>query len=97
MAQTPPNAIATTSRACALRFLELLRKNVTGARPLSTPLSSNDPTLAELSEKDIIDGLVLEIFLDHHEEPWVVAPGGLFKELPSPPSVSSPGHPLVIN
>ena len=97
IAQVPPNAIVTTSRASALRFLEILRKNVTGARPLSIPLPSDHLTSTKLLEKDIIDGLALEVCLDHREEPWVVAPKRFFKEPPSPrPSLTSSPGPLVL-
>jgi len=88
IAQISPNAITHTKRESTLRFLELLRTNVTGARPLSTPPLSNDLTLAGLSEKDIIEGLALEIYMDHHEESWVVAPERFFKKPASLPYIS---------
>ena len=86
IARIPGGVIATTNQSTALQFLELLRKNVTGARPLSSmPLPSNDLASTELSEKDIIEGLALEIYMDHHDhhkEPWVVAPERFFNNRP---------------
>ena len=42
------------------------------------------------SLEELIQGFALEIYLDRHEEPWVVAPETFFKKLASPPLLSSP-------
>ena len=56
----------------ALRYLEFLRESVTGASRLSTPTSED---VREYAEKDIVEGLALEIFLHHQERmvSWDVA------------------------
>ena len=92
IAQTPASPFATTSRECVLRYLGLLRKNITGARPLSTPLPSHNQTVAEATESDIIEGLALEIYLDGHHEEWVVAPERFFKKADSPARIASPAR-----
>jgi hypothetical protein len=42
------------------------------------------------SLEELIQGFALEIYLDRHEEPWVVAPETFFKKPASPPPLSSP-------
>jgi hypothetical protein len=77
--QIAPGAIAPpTMRATTLQYVELLRKNVTGGRSLSTPAAANDLTPAVFSEVNIIEGLALELYIDHHNETWVVAPERFF-------------------
>ena len=83
IAQIPPNEILpATLQATTLKYVELLRKNVTGGRSLAIPLTSNNQTPAKLSEMDIIEGLALEVFIDYHDnrDMWVVAPETLFKK-----------------
>ena len=70
-----------------LQYVELLRENVTGGRSLSMPLPSNDLTPVKLSEMDIIEGLALEVYIDYHNEVWVVAPERFFKK---PTSIALP-------
>jgi hypothetical protein len=84
IAQIPASTTVTTIRGSALRFLDLLRNRVTGVRQLSTPLPPNDPSSAELAERNIMEGLALEVYMDHHEEPWVVAPERLFRNASVP-------------
>jgi len=93
IAQIPASPIAATSRASVLRYLGLLREKVTGARPLSTPLPSNDLTLAEFRERDIIEGLALEVYLDRDEDSWVVAPERFFKRTACPTGIPSLAYP----
>jgi len=92
VAQIPQSEIVSTHRESVLRFLELLRREVTGTRSLSMPPGSNP--LSSLAEKELIEGLALEVYLDHYEEAWVVAPERFFKEPGSqPPSrLSSSSH-----
>jgi hypothetical protein len=75
LAHIPESELVTTPRASALRFLELLRKMVTGRRALSTPTVTNN------QERKIVEGLALDVYLDRHEvseEVWVVAPQRFF-------------------
>jgi len=98
IAQTTQSTIACTQgrRGSALRLLELLRREVTGARALSMPLGSN--RLSSLEEKELVEGLALDIFLEYFEEAWVVAPETFFQlpaslppsRLPSPQPPPSP-------
>jgi hypothetical protein len=92
IAQIPQGATVSTSKGSALRFLELLRKKVTGARALSTPLGSRG---MHSSLEELVQGFALEIYLDRHEEPWVVAPETFFKKPASPPPLSSPPAPPI--
>jgi len=78
IAEIPQGAIAHTSRASALRYVELMRKMVTGARPLSTPPATNDLTLEALPEKDLVEALALELYVNRHETSWVVVPEKFF-------------------
>ena len=75
IADIPQGAFITTYKASALRFLELLRKEVTGTRSLLMPLGSN-PLI--LGEKELGAELALEVYLDR-EEAWVVSPETFFK------------------
>ena len=71
-------------RATTLQYVELLRKNVTGGRPLSTPLATSDLTPPILSDINIIEELALEVYNDHYKDMWVVAPERFFKNQVSP-------------
>lgn len=77
-----------SAQQSAIRYLEFLRESVTGARRLSTPIPEHE---REYPEKDIFEGLALELFLHHQErtQDWVVAiPERFFMEPSKLPSVS---------
>lgn len=84
IARIPPSTTVTTVRGSTLRFLDLLRNRVTGARQLSKPLPPTDSPSAEPPERAIMEGLALDVYMDHHEEPWVVAPERLFRNTYAP-------------
>jgi len=77
IAEIPSSEIVSSSRASALRYFELVRKMVAGARPLSAPATDNW-SFAALPEKELVEGLAIEVYLDCHEEAWVVAPETFF-------------------
>jgi len=74
--EIPQSEIVSTSRASALRYFELVRKMVTGARPILT--ATDDWSFAALPERELVEGIAFEVYLDRHEEAWVVAPEKFF-------------------
>ena len=87
IAEVPQTAIVTSTRGCALRFFELLRRTVTGARPLpvtatTSDTSLDDTSLAVLREREMAERLAIEVYMDHQEaeaEAWVIVPDMLFQ------------------
>jgi hypothetical protein len=76
--EIPRREIVSTYKGSALRFLDLVRREVTGTRSLSTPPLAGRNPVALLGEKELAEGLALEVYLDR-EEGWVVAPERFFK------------------
>jgi hypothetical protein len=68
----PTESKAATTRQSVLRVLELLRRKVTGGRPLSRPERSAD-TVSLLEESELVEAFGIEVYLDHYEGAWVVA------------------------